>query len=156
MFDGGSFVLNRGGKLALQMPFFEKPVAACRSGARDRTGWRARGGCKATSRRLGTGLPRHGQALRDYIRKTGFKKVLLGLSGGIDSAIVAAIAADALGPENVRCVMLPSEYTSQGSLDDAQASPTAGLPATTPCRSRRPVTAVTDALAPLFEGTGRI
>jgi len=51
--------------------------------------------------------------------KTGFKKVLLGLSGGIDSAIVATIAADALGPQNVRCVMMPSEYTSQASLDDA-------------------------------------
>ncbi len=60
-------------------------------------------------------------SLRDYMRKTGFKKVLLGLSGGIDSAIVATIAADALGPENVRCVMLPSEYTSQAQLDDAKA-----------------------------------
>ena len=60
-------------------------------------------------------------ALRDYLGKTGFNKVLLGLSGGIDSAIVATIAADALGPDNVRCVMLPSEYTSEHSLDDAAA-----------------------------------
>ena len=59
------------------------------------------------------------ESLRDYFRKTGFKKALLGLSGGIDSAIVATIASDALGPENVRCVMLPSKYTSQESLDDA-------------------------------------
>ncbi|MGY9052552.1 MAG: NAD+ synthase, partial [Rhodobacterales bacterium] len=58
-------------------------------------------------------------ALRDYMAKTGFKKALLGMSGGIDSALVAAIASDALGPENVRLVMLPSEYTSQNSLDDA-------------------------------------
>ena len=58
-------------------------------------------------------------SLRDYLAKTGFKKVLLGLSGGIDSAIVATIAADAIGPENVRCVMLPSRYTSQASLEDA-------------------------------------
>ena len=92
-------------------------------------------------------------ALRDYFAKTGFSKALLGLSGGIDSAIVAAIAADALGPENVRCVMLPSEYTSQSSLDDArQTAENLG------CRydfvpiadSRGAITAT---LAPLFEGT---
>ena len=58
-------------------------------------------------------------SLKDYLGKTGFKKVLLGLSGGIDCAIVAAIAADAIGPENVRCVMLPSRYTSAHSLEDA-------------------------------------
>ena len=57
--------------------------------------------------------------LREYMRKSGFSKVVLGLSGGIDSALVATIAADAVGPENVHCVMLPSEYTSQTSLDDA-------------------------------------
>jgi NAD+ synthase len=91
--------------------------------------------------------------LRDYMRKTGFRKVLLGLSGGIDSALVATIAVDALGAENVRCVMLPSEYTSQSSLDDAKAVATAlgcrydFVPIT---ESR---TAVTNTLAPLFEGT---
>ena len=60
-------------------------------------------------------------ALRGYVRKNAFGRVLLGLSGGVDSALVAAIAADALGPENVRCVMLPSEYTSRTSLEDAAA-----------------------------------
>jgi NAD+ synthase len=57
--------------------------------------------------------------LRDYVEKTGFPGVLLGLSGGIDSALAAAIAADALGPERVRGVRLPSPFTSQDSLDDA-------------------------------------
>jgi NAD+ synthase/NAD+ synthase (glutamine-hydrolysing) len=57
--------------------------------------------------------------VRDYARKTGFKKVLLGLSGGIDSALTAAIAADAMGPENVLGVMMPSLYSSQGSIDDS-------------------------------------
>ena len=57
--------------------------------------------------------------LRDYVNKNGFKSVVLGLSGGIDSAIVATIAADAIGPENVRCVMLPSAFTSAHSLEDA-------------------------------------
>ena len=57
--------------------------------------------------------------LRDYVDTNRFPGVVLGLSGGIDSAICAAIAADALGPERVWCVMLPSRYTSQSSLDDA-------------------------------------
>ena len=59
--------------------------------------------------------------LRDYVNKNGFKGVVLGLSGGIDSALVAAMAVDALGAERVRCVMLPYRYTSQDSLDDAAA-----------------------------------
>lgn len=58
--------------------------------------------------------------LRDYVQKNGFENVLIGLSGGIDSAFVAVIAVDVLGAEHVRCVMLPSEFTSQDSLDDAQ------------------------------------
>ncbi len=57
--------------------------------------------------------------VRDYARKTGFTKVLLGLSGGVDSALTAAIAADALGPENVLGVMMPSVYSSAGSVDDS-------------------------------------
>ena len=57
--------------------------------------------------------------LRDYCKKAGFDKVVIGLSGGVDSALVATIAADALGPQSVRAVMLPSEYTSKSSLDDA-------------------------------------
>jgi NAD+ synthase (glutamine-hydrolysing) len=57
--------------------------------------------------------------VRDYARKTGFRQVLLGLSGGIDSALTAAIAADAMGPENVLGVMMPSIYSSQGSVDDS-------------------------------------
>ena len=57
--------------------------------------------------------------VRDYARKTRFSKVLLGLSGGIDSALTAAIAADAVGPENVLGVMMPSVYSSQGSVDDS-------------------------------------
>ena len=60
-------------------------------------------------------------ALGDYVRKNGFKSVILGLSGGIDSALAAAISVDALGPENVWCIMLPSRYTSDHSLEDAKA-----------------------------------
>ena len=57
---------------------------------------------------------------RDYVHKCGFSSVLLGLSGGIDSGLVAAVASQALGPENVLCVLMPSPYTSQGSLEDAE------------------------------------
>jgi NAD+ synthase (glutamine-hydrolysing) len=56
---------------------------------------------------------------RDYVRKNGFKKIVLGLSGGVDSALVAVIAADALGPENVICVSMPSRYSSEHSRSDA-------------------------------------
>jgi NAD+ synthase len=92
-------------------------------------------------------------ALRDYLRKAGFSKVLLGLSGGVDSAIVATIAVDALGADNVRCVMLPSEYTSPESLEDAQA-----VAENLGCRyDFLPIAegraAITATLAPLFEGT---
>jgi NAD+ synthase len=88
----------------------------------------------------------------DYLRKSGFSKVVLGLSGGIDSAIVATIAADALGPQNVHCVMLPSEYTSAHSLQDAAevAQRLGAKLDTIPITGPR--AAVTEALAPLFAG----
>src|SRR4029079_15323347 len=57
--------------------------------------------------------------LRDYVDKNGFPGVVMGLSGGIDSALVAAMSVDALGPERVHCVMLPYRYTSNESLSDA-------------------------------------
>ncbi|KUP90639.1 NAD+ synthase [Tritonibacter horizontis] len=150
VFDGGSFALNPGGELALQMPVFDEAVTQLDL-VRGAEGWRIVAGEKAP-------LPDAWeqdyrvmvQSLRDYMAKTGFKKVLLGLSGGVDSAIVAAIAVDALGAENVRCVMLPSEYTSQESLADAEAVAKAlgvhyDYVPIGPARS-----AVTETLAPLF------
>ena len=152
VFDGGSFVLNRHGALALQMPWFEEAIATV-DFVNDGAGWVAQHGEKAVlPDSLETDYAAMVMALRDYMGKTGFKKVLLGLSGGVDSAIVAAIAADALGPENVRCVMLPSEYTSEGSLTDAKAA-AAALGVTydiVPIGAVRG--AVTETLAPLFEG----
>ncbi|MEJ6403798.1 NAD+ synthase [Yoonia sp. 2307UL14-13] len=150
MFDGGSFVLNHGGQLAMQLPVFESAIAHV-DFTRTGDGWVAQEGGKAT---LPDSIEQDYrvtvEALRDYLRKTGFGEVLLGLSGGIDSAIVAAIATDALGPENVRCVMLPSEYTSQGSLDDAAAAANAlGVKYDT-ISIAGPRAAVTEALAPLF------
>lgn len=153
VFDGGTFGLNPGGKMAFHMPVFDEALAHIDL-TRSAEGWRIDEGEKAH-------MPDEWeqdyramvQSLRDYCGKTGFGKVLLGLSGGIDSAIVATIAADALGPENVRCVMLPSEYTSEHSLEDAKAVAEA-----LGCRyDFIPISqgrqAITETLAPLFEGT---
>ncbi|MBD3680210.1 MAG: NAD+ synthase [Rhodobacteraceae bacterium] len=154
VFDGGSFVLNPGGKLALQMPPFDEAIAHVDFKETDE-GWRALDGEKAPiPDRQEQDYRVMVESLRDYCGKTGFSKVLLGLSGGIDSALVAAIAADALGPENVRCVMLPSEYTSEHSLEDAKAVANA-----LGCRyDFVPIAegrqAITNTLAPLFEGRG--
>ena len=152
VFDGGTFVLNPGGSLVLQMPVFDEAYAQLDL-ERTAGGWRAVEGDKAH-------LPDEWEqdyrvmveSLRDYLRKSGFSKVLLGLSGGVDSAIVAAIAVDAIGAENVRCVMLPSEYTGQESLDDAEAVAKAlGVHYDyVPISEGR--TAITNTLAPLFAG----
>ncbi len=152
VFDGGSFVLNRHGALAVQLPWFEEAIAHV-DFVHTSDGWVAEDGDKALEPdSLETDYAAMVLGLRDYMTKTGFKKVLLGLSGGVDSAIVAAIAADALGPENVRCVMLPSEYTSEGSLTDAKAAAAAlGVKYDiVPIGATR--AAVTETLAPLFAG----
>ena len=152
VFDGGSFVLNPGGGLAVQLPMFEEALAHV-DFTRAPDGWRADRGTLAHVPDL-MELDYHAMvlALRDYLRKTGFAKVLLGLSGGIDSAIVAVIAADAIGPENVRCVMLPSEYTSQASLDDAKAVAEALGCAYDFVPITEGRAAITATLASLFEG----
>lgn len=153
IFDGASFALNPGGKLALQLPAFDEIITNVDL-ERTAEGWRVIEQPFASyPDSLEADYRVMVQGLRDYMAKTGFKKVLLGLSGGIDSAIVATIAADALGPDNVRCVMLPSEYTSQASLDDAEAVANA-----LGCRyDYVPIAegrkAITNTLAPLFEGT---
>ncbi|WP_319826230.1 NAD+ synthase [Thalassovita sp.] len=153
VFDGGSFVLNPHGDLAVQLPVFDQAITHVDM-ARTPDGWRVEEGAKAHHPDdMEQDYRCMVEALRDYCGKTGFDKVLLGLSGGIDSALVATIAVDALGAENVRCVMLPSEYTSQGSLDDAK-----DIAIRLGCRyDFVPIAegrkAITNTLAPLFEGT---
>ena len=153
VFDGASFVLNPGGALVAQLPQFDACVTHV-DFEETAEGWRALPGIMEK-------MPISYEAdyramvmsLQDYLGKTGFNKVLLGLSGGIDSAIVAAVAADAIGPQNVRCVMLPSRYTSAHSLEDAaQVARALG------CRLDMvsisgAQDAVGAALAHLFEGT---
>jgi len=152
VFDGGSFVLNPGGKLAVQLPVFDEAMAHV-DFRRTAEGWVADEGQKAGYPPL-VEQDYHAMvvALRDYMGKTGFKKVLLGMSGGIDSALVATIATDALGADNVRCVMMPSEYTSRVSLDDAAACAAALGCALDEVSIAGPRAAVTEALAPLFAG----
>ncbi|MGX0876413.1 NAD+ synthase [Roseovarius sp. MBR-154] len=153
VFDGGSFVLNPGGGLVVQLPMFEEAVTHV-DFERGPAGWQAVPGDLA---HLPDDLEQDYNAmvlaLRDYLRKAGFSRVLLGLSGGVDSAIVATIAVDALGAENVRCVMLPSEYTSEESLEDAKAlaENLGSRYDVVPIVEGR--AAISTTLAPLFEGT---
>lgn len=153
IFDGASFVLNPGGELTHQLPSFDECVTTITFRETDQ-GWRAEHGEKTAQPDVWEQDYRAMvESLRDYLGKSGFAKILLGLSGGIDSAIVAAIAVDALGADNVRCVMLPSEYTSQASLTDAKK-----IAQNLGCRyDFIPIgpsqAAVTETLAPLFDGT---
>ncbi len=119
VFDGVSFALNADRGLAAQLPAFEESLEVL-EWRRGETGWAAVPGRRiapdshfeAIYRALILGL-------RDYVNKNRFPGVILGLSGGIDSALSAAVAVDALGPKRVHSVMMPSPYTSQESLDDA-------------------------------------
>ncbi|WP_018996254.1 NAD+ synthase [Hirschia maritima] len=119
-FDGESFAIDARGRIVQQLPDFEE--------AYDVTVWeRTPMGLMCVEGKkaeLCSDLEETYLAammgLGDYVKKTGFPGVLIGLSGGIDSAIVAAIAVDALGADNVWCVMMPSRYTSQESLQDAK------------------------------------
>jgi NAD+ synthase len=119
VFDGASFVLNADRSLAVRLPSFTEMLAVT-EWERGEEGWR----CEPQP--LAAPLGHEAQiyaamtlGLRDYVEKNRFPGIVLGLSGGIDSAISAAVAADALGPDRVRAVMLPSPYTSLESLEDA-------------------------------------
>ncbi|PHQ71456.1 MAG: NAD+ synthase [Paracoccus sp.] len=153
LYDGASFVLNPGGRKVVQLPPFEEAIAHV-DFIRSAEGWQAQPGLMATQPDAWE-QDYHAMmlGLREYLRKSGFSKVVLGLSGGIDSALVATIAADAIGPDNVRCVMLPSEYTSQDSLDDAADCATRLGTRLDTVHIEGARDAVADALAHLMEGT---
>jgi NAD+ synthase len=153
VFDGGSFVLNPHGRIARRLPVFDEVVAHV-DFEKTEDGWRAvEGEVAEFPDEWEQDYRAMVQSLRDYLGKTGFRKVVLGLSGGIDSAIVATIAADAIGPQNVRCVMLPSRFTSETSLDDAaDVAQRLGTQLET-VSIREPVEAVNGTLAEVFAGT---
>jgi len=118
-FDGSSFIVNDDGEIAVQMPDWEEALAITQW-VRTANGWRCEDGGKA----ILSAYPEDiylamMTGLRDYVSDNGFPGVILGLSGGIDSALSAAVAVDALGADKVHCVMMPSKYTSDESLEDA-------------------------------------
>ncbi|MEM1317888.1 MAG: NAD+ synthase [Pseudomonadota bacterium] len=153
VFDGGSFVMNADKTIPVQMNQFENSVAL--------TTWRREVDGWVCDRGVQTRLPDVQECdwracvlgLRDYVNKNGFKNVVLGLSGGIDSAIVAAMSVDALGEERVRCVMLPYRYTSDESLKDAQHCASALGVRYEIVPIEPPVQGFLDALAETFEDT---
>jgi NAD+ synthase len=152
VFDGASFVLNADRTLAWQMPMFEEQIALTEWGA----------GMMAGTARRANGLDPEKEeetwkacvlGLRDYVLKNRFPGVVLGLSGGIDSAVVAAMAVDALGAEKVHCVMLPYAYTSRESLVDAEECARLLGVRYDVVPIKQPVEGFLSALAPMFEGT---
>ena len=120
VFDGSSFVVNPDGELVVQLPDWEEALVLTEWRRRPE-GWR----CVAGDRHPLDPYPEdiyHAMmmGLADYVGRNGFPGVILGLSGGIDSALSAAVAVDALGADKVWGVMMPSKYTSEESLDDAR------------------------------------
>jgi NAD+ synthase len=118
VFDGASFALNADLSVAAQLPAFAENITTLRWNKTE-AGWRCAGAVTPAIEDDKADYAACVLGLRDYVVKNGFPGVLLGISGGIDSALCAAIAVDALGPERVRGVMLPFRYTAQISLDDA-------------------------------------
>ncbi|MEI5679391.1 MULTISPECIES: NAD+ synthase [unclassified Mesorhizobium] len=153
IFDGASFAINADKTLAMQMSQFEEQLSVT-TWKRSDEGWACTGGPMSK-------IPEKEEAdyracmlgLRDYVNKNGFKNVVLGMSGGIDSAICAALAVDALGEERLRAVMMPYRYTSKDSLKDAEDCARA-----LGCRYDivpifEPVEGFLHALEQMFEGT---
>jgi NAD+ synthetase len=146
IFDGSSVAINSRGELIGQAKSFEEDLLVVDPFAAEAIAVREDDDTEAAYRALVVGT-------RDYVRKCGFKKVLVALSGGIDSALVAAIATDALGAENVLGIGMPSPYSSAGSIDDSRRlAANLGI--------RFEVIGIsglfeeyTQALAPLFDGT---
>lgn len=120
VFDGASFAIEPGNKLVLQGKSFATDFIVS-DWVRSDDGWTCANG-EVTELTTTDEAPWLAcvLGLRDYVHKNGFKQVVLGLSGGIDSAVVAAMAVDAFGPENVHSIMLPYRYTSEASLKDAK------------------------------------
>ena len=113
IFDGSSFALNAGGELIAQAASFREDLVIVDPFSATPTADPLEDDTEAAYRALVLGT-------RDYVRKCGFRKVIVGLSGGIDSALVAAIATEALGAENVIGVGMPSPYSSEGSISDSR------------------------------------
>jgi NAD+ synthase len=154
VFDGASFGMNADKSLAFQMSQFEETVSIVTFKRQADGQWTCSNGPVSV-------IPDREEAdyracmlgLRDYVNKNGFRNVVLGLSGGIDSAICAALAVDALGEERVRTVMLPYRYTSQSSFTDAETCARALGCRYDTVAIEEPVQGFLEALGDMFEGT---
>lgn len=155
VFDGASFVLNATRTLAHQLPDWDETIRLT-EWTRGKTSWTCATG-ELSKQDDDPADIYHAMlvGLRDYVNRNHFSGVVLGLSGGIDSALSAAVAVDALGADRVWCVMLPSPFTSQDSLDDAaECARLLGCRLDT-VRIEPAMTAFDTMLAPLFEGRAR-
>jgi NAD+ synthase len=155
VFDGASFVLNATRTLAHQLPDWDDTIRLT-EWTRGSSGWTCATG-ELSQQDDDPADVYHAMlvGLRDYVNRNRFPGVVLGLSGGIDSALSAAVAVDALGADRVWCVMLPSPFTSQDSLDDAaECARLLGCRLDT-VRIEPAMTAFDAMLVPLFEGRAR-
>ena len=153
VFDGGSLVVDNQGDFALKAPQFEQGlylVELHRQGKQLRPRARAPQTAPLEFEASVYGALRLGIA--DYVRKNGFKGAVIGLSGGIDSALTLILAVDALGPENVEALIMPSRYTADISVTDATAMASALGVAYRQVNIEKPFSAFTECLTPAFEG----
>ncbi|MBA57232.1 MAG: NAD+ synthase [Pseudomonadales bacterium] len=153
VFDGGSMVVDAAGKMCFRAPAFEAGLYEVR--------FQGNGLLPVTSTIAADQTPEESAykalvlAVKDYVNKNGFKGAVLGLSGGVDSALTLAVAVDALGAERVEAVMMPFRYTSQMSLEDAEEEAVA-LGVSYKIRPIEPMyEAFMQTLAPDFAGTAR-
>ncbi len=147
IFDGSSFCLDPSGKLAARLPSFQEAVTVLDTETPGEGVWPGMTRPEAAHKALVLGLA-------DYVAKCGFESVVLGLSGGIDSAVVACLAAEALGPDRVLAVAMPSRYSSSESLELAQALATNLGISLKIVPVEQPHQAYLDLLAPLMDWTG--
>jgi len=114
VFDGGSFVVDAHAKPIFRAPSFQEGLFVLDLNKAESEQPDASSDIAEVRKALVMGI-------QDYVGKNGFKQVIIGVSGGIDSAVVAALATEALGPDNILCIYMPSEFSSQDSLEDARA-----------------------------------
>ncbi len=152
VFDGASFIMDKEGSIIHRAPQFDEGIFLTRW-EKNKTAWQCVQGPQAQWPQGHEMIYRAVTlGVRDYVHKNHFKGVVIGLSGGVDSALTAAIAVDALGADNVHCVMMPSRYTADDSLEDASAC-AAALGVRLDTVAIKPgIDAFDTMLGPLFEG----
>ncbi|MBK7628551.1 MAG: NAD+ synthase [Bacteroidales bacterium] len=151
IFDGASLIINYKGEVLRRLPFFEEAIETfdfdtIQSG-KSNNGQKRQEPVELIHKALVTGI-------RDYFRKTGLKRSIVGLSGGIDSAVVLCLAAEAIGNGNVRALLMPSRYSSDHSVTDAVALSEKLKVQHDTINIEKPFTAFEDVLKPLFAGVG--